>query len=300
MERFKRILYKLLFPGTAVVLLSIPALTGSMVYVFGFGHDSEWIAYPLYIVSAYALMILCAQVVQLLRSGIRARFYRNRYIRRYLTDIPFKVRVSLYLSLGVNLLYAAMNFGSGFYYRSVWSGTLATYYVFLSVVRFLLLRYVSRQGVGSHRAAEWRCYRLCGVILLPMNMALAGVVVLVLHESAAFEYAGMLIYMMALYAFCATITSIVNVFRYRKYDSPVLSASKVVNLAAALVSMLALETAMLTQFDGGENSGDFRQVMIGTTGAAVCAIVVGLAVYMIARASRQLKHIKNNNSETSV
>ncbi len=300
MERFKRILYRLLFPGTAVVLLSIPVLIGSMVYVFGFGHDSEWIAYPLYIISAYALVILCAQVVQLLRSGIRARLYQNRYIRRYLTDIPFKVRVSLYLSLGVNLLYAAMNLGSGIYYRSVWSGTLAAYYVFLSVMRFLLLRYVSRQGVGRHRAAEWRRCRLCGAILLPMNMALAGVVVLVLQDNEGFEYAGMLIYIMALYAFCATITAVVNVFKYRKYDSPVLSAAKVVNLAAALVSMLALETAMLTQFDSGENPENFRQVMIGTTGAAVCAIVVGMAVYMIAHATRQLRRIKNNNSETAV
>lgn len=300
MKRFKRILYKLLFPHSAVVILGIPALIGSMIYVFGFGHEEEWIAYPLYAVSAYSLLILCARLIRLLRSGIRARLYENRYIHRYLTDIPFKVRVSLYLSLGLNLLYAAMNLGSGIYYRSVWSITLAAYYVFLSVMRFLLLRYVSRQGVGNERTAEFRRYRLCGAILLPMTMALAGVVVLVLQDNEGFEYAGMLIYMMALYTFCATITAVVNVFKYRKYDSPVLSAAKVVNLAAALVSMLALETAMLTQFDTGENPENFRQIMIGTTGGAVCAIVVGIAVYMIVRATKKLREIENNNSETSV
>lgn len=300
MERFKRILYKLLFPHSAAVILGIPALIGSMVYVFGFGHEGEPVSYPLYAVSAYSLLILCARVIRFLRGGIRAQLYQNRHVRRYLTDIPYKVRVSLYLSLGINLLYAAMNFGSCIFYRSVWSGTLAMYYVFLSVMRFLLLRYVSRQGVGCERAAEFKRYRLCGAILLPMNMALAGVVVLVLQDNEGFEYAGMLIYMMALYAFCATITAVVNVFKYRKYDSPVLSAAKVVNLAAALVSMLALETAMLTQFDTGENPENFRQIMIGTTGAAVCAIVVGMAVYMIVHATKKLQEIKNNNSETSV
>ena len=36
---------------------------------------------------------------------------------------------------------------------------------------------------------------------------------------------------------------------YRKYHSPVISAARKVSLAAALVSMLSLETAMLSQFD---------------------------------------------------
>lgn len=300
MERFKRILYKLLFPGAAVVILSIPALIGSMVYVFGFGHDDDWIAYPLYAVSAYSLVILCAQTVRLLRSGIVARLCQNRYVHRYLTDIPFRVRVSLDLSLGFNLLYAAVNMGSGLYYLSVWSGTLAVYYLLLSVMRFLLLRYVGRQRIGRRCGAEWKRYRLCGAVLLPMNLALAGVIALVLHDNEGFEYPGMLIYIMALYAFCATITAIVNVFQYRKYHSPVLSAAKAVNLAAALVSMLALETAMLTRFDSGENPENFRQIMIGTTGAAVCVIVVGMAVYMIAHATAQLRRIKKNDLEKSV
>ena len=53
---------------------------------------------------------------------------------------------------------------------------------------------------------------------------------------------------MAMYAFYNIITAVMNVVKYRKYRSPVMSAAKVVSLAATLVSMLSLETAMLTQF----------------------------------------------------
>ena len=72
-----------------------------------------------------------------------------------------------------------------------------------------------------------------------------------------------------------------------------MSAAKAVNLAAALVSMLSLETAMLTQFDNGTTSPFFRQSMIASTGGAECAIVVGMGISMIAYSTRRLKKLKD-------
>lgn len=74
----------------------------------------------------------------------------------------------------------------------------------------------------------------------------------------------------------------------RRYKSPILSAAKVINLVAAMVSILSLETAMLAQF-GGDDDPLFRQVMTGATGGAVCTIVIGMAVYMIWGANNNLK-----------
>lgn len=59
-----------------------------------------------------------------------------------------------------------------------------------------------------------------------------------------------------------------------------MSAAKIINLTAALVSMLSLETAMLTQFGAGKDAA-FRQRMIAMTGTGVCALVLGMAVSMI-------------------
>lgn len=116
----------------------------------------------------------------------------------------------------------------------------------------------------DNKASEWRRYRLCGVILLLMNVALAGMVILAVNENSGFEYPGMLIYVMAMYAFYAVITAVRNVVKFRKYGSPVLSAAKVICLTAAMVSMLSLETAMLTRFGAAEDA-EFRQIMAGST-----------------------------------
>lgn len=297
MEKFKKILHRLLFPGTAVVILSVPIGAGLLAYTFLIAGENSPVAYVSYVISAYSLTIVCANFVPVIRKG-KQWLRRNPYTRRYLEDIPFKLRISLYLSLAINLLYAGVNGFSGIYYHSVWFGTLAAYYIFLSVMRFLLVRFSQKNGFGADQKAQFRRCRLCGVILIMMNMALAGVVILVLHENRGFEYAGSLIYAMALYTFYITIMAVINVVRYRKYNSPVMSAAKAVNLAAALVSMLSLETAMLTQFDNGSTAPFFRQAMLGSTGGIVCVIVVGMGAYMVVRSTRQLKRLKNNNPET--
>lgn len=119
---------------------------------------------------------------------------------------------------------------------------------------------------------------------------LAGenVVILVVHQNSGFEYPGMLIYVMAMYTFYATIMAVRNVIKFRRYGSPVLSAAKVISLTAALVSMLSLETAMLTQF-GAANDPAFRQVMTASTGAGISVLVLGMAIFMIVHSAKQMK-----------
>ncbi len=90
----------------------------------------------------------------------------------------------------------------------------------------------------------------------------------------------------------AQCAQVMNVVKYRKYHSPVMSAAKVISLAAALVSMLSLETAMLAQFDKGQNPKPFRRIMTGCTGGGVCAMVLGIAVYMVIQSTKQLGQLK--------
>ena len=89
--------------------------------------------------------------------------------------------------------------------------SLAAYYIFLAVMRYLLVRYAHKSGFGENTISELKRYRLCGAILIMMNLALAGVVILVLYQNRGFHYAGSLIYVMALYTFYTTIMAIINV-----------------------------------------------------------------------------------------
>ena len=53
--------------------------------------------------------------------------------------------------------------------------------------------------------------------------------------------------------------------------------------------MLALETAMLMQFDNGQNAPQSKQIMTAATGGGVCAIVFAMAVFMIVQSTKRLR-----------
>lgn len=90
--------------------------------------------------------------------------------------------------------------------------------------------------------------------------------------------------------------AVVNLVRDRKSGSPVMAAARGVNLAAALVSMLSLETAMLTQFNDGSKGAFFRRAMIGSTGGAVCVLVTVMGLYMVIHAARRIRKLRADSS----
>ena len=96
---------------------------------------------------------------------------------------------------------------------------------------------------------------------------------------------------MAAYTFTAFTVAIVNVVKYRKYSSPVFSASKAISLAAALVSMLTLGSTMLTTFRDGTMTEMGEKLMLGSIGGGVSILIVATAIYMIVTGTRKIKQL---------
>ncbi|MDE6744912.1 MAG: hypothetical protein K2J95_13635 [Lachnospiraceae bacterium] len=295
LPKMKKILEKIFFlPPVPTLLVAIPSYA-LVIYVLANGLENEIISYAAYLLSAYAAIITVTGItgiVRLVRQGIEnhplvKKVFSVPVIEKYFREVMFRTETSLYQGLFINLLYVIIKFCSGIYYRSVWFISLSFYYLLLALMRSSLLHYVRSRK--EDKVSECRRYRLCGIILLLMNQALVAVVVIAVKQNKGFEYSGLLIYAMALYAFYSIIMAVINVVKFRKYGSLIMSAAKVINLTAALVSMLSLETAMIAQF-GGDDSA-FRQIMTSATGAGVCLIVLGMAVYMIIRSTKILKQI---------
>lgn len=299
-QNIKIIMKKIFFlPPVPTMLIAIPSYS-LVIYALTAERVKPAVASIAYALSAYALIITVTRVADMIywiRTGIETHPFVRKMLTvpllyRYMKEEVFRAEAALYAGFFINLLYAGIKLLSGAYYKSVWFLTLAVYYILLAVMRFSLLHHMrKREKTGNSKAAPWRRYRLCGVILLFMNWALIGIIVLVIHQNSGFEYPGMLIYVMALYTFYATIMAVRNMIKFRKYGSPVLSAAKVINLTAALVSVLSLETAMLTQFGSADDAAS-RQIMMAATGFGVSAIVLGMAVYMIVHATKIIKTMK--------
>lgn len=307
MERIKRlkaVLKKIFFlPPLLTVLIAVP----SFIFVFvmlGIGDHSA-LAYIAYMLSAYAMVITITGlpgVIEAIRSGIDnlallRRIRSTALGGRLLGDDIFRSEITLRGGLFINILYAVMNLISGIRYHSTWFIVLACYYVLLSAMRAVLVRYVHCKPVGQDIPAEFRRYRACGVILLLMNQALVGIIIDMVTQNRGFFYPGLMIYAMAMYTFYITISAAINVIKYRNHGSPVISGGESHQPDRwHWFSRLSLETAMLAQF--GSDEAEFRRTMLGVSGGVVCAFVLAMAIYMIVRSTKQLRKLKNNNLET--
>lgn len=288
---WKKIGKKLLFPPIWVMILLTVFSAAALVSIFVKGLEEAPIAYGVYVLAFYTLVVVSAFLAMVLPAryqAIRQKVYDHPVGNRYLTDAAFRTHISLYVSLTVNLLYVGVNILSYVLYRSMWFVVLAGYYVILSVMRFLLVRYVRKVGIGKDRRGEWKRTMLCSSILLTVNFALSGSVLMILYQNRGYEYHGILIYVMAAYTFYMTTHAIIDLIKYRKYHSPVMTTAKVIALSAALVSMLSLETAMFSQF-GQDMTPENQWLMIALTGAGVSITVVTMSLYMIIRAKQEIK-----------
>ncbi len=300
MKDWKAICNKLLFPPSCIVIILTLISTVALVAVFVKGWENAPIAYVVYVVSFYSLTVLCFalwKVIPEYYKRVKGKVYDNKYANRYLTDVAFKTHVNLYRSLVINVLYVAFNAISAIIYSTYWFGIFAVYYAIMAIMRFLLIRYVNKNQIGKSRLGELKRSRLCAYILMTVNLALSGVVLMMVYFNRGFQYQGFLIYVMAMYTFYITTTAIIDMVKYRKYKSPVMSISKIIKLASALFSMLFLETAMFSQF-GADTSPKMQRIMIMATGGGISVIVVAMAVYMIVRATKEIRKLKINNSQT--
>ena len=287
----KKVGKKFLYPPVWVILVLTVISAAALVLVFVKGWDTSPVAYVTYVLAFYTLSVLCVLLWLVLPkryNEIKRKIYTHPLGHRYMTDAAFRTHISLYTSLGINLLYAAVNVVSFILDRSFWFVVLAGYYIILAVMRFLLVRYVRKVGIGKDRMGELKSTVGCSFILLTVNFVLSGAVLMILYQNKGFNYNGILIYVMAAYTFYITTHAIIDLIKYRKLGSPVMTTSKVIALSAALVSMLSLETAMFSQF-GQDMSPEKQRLMIALTGAGVSISVITMSVCMIIKSLKEIK-----------
>ena len=212
--------------------------------------------------------------------------------RSLMKDPLYRTHFFLYAGLGINLLYAVVKLVSGGRVRAPWLVVLGIYYIVLAVMRFSVLKSVRQKPFGADLPGEFRRYRLCGVILLGMNIVLAILVAAFVVQRQQDEKSLIRLILMAAYAFYTLIIAAVNLIRFRKYGSPLLSSAKVISLTAALVTMLTLEVSMIDSLTA-EPAARFRLIMLSASGAVICAWVLGMAIYMIVRGTVHLNQLQN-------
>lgn len=301
---FRSLWKKILNPPTYVKVLNfiitILSATLSLVMV-ALGLENGVLAIIAYILFGIAGVSLAYSVYLIIplfpkmKSGIIAWMEKRNFTHLLLRNFGFRTVIFAIGSFLMSLLFSGFNAYMGIKNSSIWYGALAAFYIALAFLRGGVLAYhKSRIGkkTQNDEYVKAKVYKNSGIITLILNIALSSAIAQMIFSDAHFTYMGWTIFAYAAYAFYKITMSIIALIKAHKQTDLTVRAIRNINLVDALVSILALQTALLSMFSEGEvNISIFNTF----TGIVVSLLSVGIGIYMIVSANKKMKEIQKEN-----
>ena len=267
----------------------------------------EPISITLYVLAAVGFVMICTvwmKAISVFVTSVVLPFLKRiRIINALITDRRLRTIWATSSVMGINLIYAAFNGMIGIRTHSAWYGSLAAYYLLLSVMRYMVVSYArgihtNKDPGDDQKKREVKVYRDCGIILSASGIALGGAVFMLVIGYGGKSYPGLMIYAVAAYTFCKLAMAIINKIKARKERSILLTTLKNISYCDAFVSLLSLQTALFAAF--GQNAGELVPTMNAMTGAGVCLMISGLGIFMVhdaKKSCRQKPRLKKEMKE---
>lgn len=274
------VLFAIILAGTLTLVIAIPEQTVYHFVLYPFA--AIFFAYFVYSIVIIAPKIK-AKIIKMLK--------KFKFANAMLESFGYRTVVFSIFSFAFNIVYVVFMGVLGILNGSAWYISITIYYLVLSFMKGNVFYSMKKQRHDEKRKAK--IYRDNGVMFVFMTVALSGIILLIYTSNMYFEYAGLLIYAIAVYTFYKLTLSIINIFKAKKEDDLYIQNIRNINLANALVSIVVLQVAMFQAFSP-ENNTSFANAL---TGAVVSAIILIIGIIMIVRANNILKQEKNNEKE---
>lgn len=247
----------------------------------------------LYILSAISLTYFVYTIVYFapkIKSKTIELMQKHKFTKTLLNDYGYRTVAFSIFSFVLNISYVVFVAVLAFMTRSAWYISITTYHLILILMKGNIFISKKKHNTEVKKA---RAYKYCGIMFLFLTIALSGIIVLIYTSNMYFEYAGLMIYVVAVITFYKLTLSIYNIFKARKQDDLYIQSIRNTNLVSALVSVVVLQVAMFQAFSPEYNTSFAN----GLTGGLISAIILSLAIYMIVTSNKKLKLLEIKNEE---
>ena len=296
-------------PAFIKVLTFISAVLfiGGAMAILIIGYEGnialEILAYTLFGLSALTLaysVYFIVRWIPSLKNKIIEAIDSKKFTRTLREDYGFRTVIFAIGSFCMSIAFGFFNGYMGIAYASIFNGALAMYYIVLALVRGGVLVH---HGKGAKKDDTYhekddekraKIYRNVGILILVLSIALSGIIAQMIFDDRHFSYPGWTVFAFAAYAFFKITMSIINLFKARKHDDMTVKAIRNVNLTDAMVSILALQTALLHAFG---TEGIDISLYNTLTGCVVSAGTYAIGIIMIVTGAKALKKIKNGEKK---
>lgn len=275
---------KFLYPKNHILLIGLLVIITSLIYLVFFNGFGTSISYVLYLVMTYFLITICIKVYTIIKTKIDKFIDNDKYLSKYKNDHKLRYKISLFASLIFNIIYALFKLVSGIVFKSFWFISFSLYYFLLIILRSNIAK--EEFNNNTDLKSEFIKYKKTGIILLFTNIILTIIILIIVNQKIMNIYPDWMAISVAVYTFYLLFNSIYNLIKYRKYKSPLISSSKVINVITSLVSLISLEIILIPTFGRGQT--EFFEIMIISTGGGIALIIIIISLYMIIRSTEWL------------
>lgn len=262
---------------------------GGLIWVFSNGRDQWWPSYILYSLSAYCLTAICVKVPGAIRrekQWIRA----HPRVAEILKNSELKFSLKLYVEQFINFAYGIFKIVSGVVIGSAWVGADGIYNMMQALIQ--LFQILRRKKPGSLQK-QWSSYRFCGVLIFLMHLTLIGIVFQMVNWNRVEESGEIMIIATAAFAFYKFISSFIELAQDRKHKQPIDSSVRMLKLSQAIFAIFSLQAGLLHTFGTGETWEHWLNL---AAGCVVCLLTVAMGIYMVRRANREIKKIRETEN----
>lgn len=264
------------------LFLVITEQNQSFVHYILYGLSAILLAYFVYTIVIFAPKI---------KNKIISILKKYKFTNELLENFGYRTIIFSICSMCLNIAYVIFQGILAFMTLSAWYISLTAYYLVLSILKGNV--FYSKKWNKDDKVKQAKTYRWCGFMFIFLTIALSGIIVLIYTSNMYFEYAGLLIYVIATYTFYTLTLSIVNIFKARKQNDLYIQSIRNVNLVTSLVSIVVLQVALFQAFSPESNTSFAN----GLTGGAVSLVILGLGMFMVIKANKILKSLGEANGK---
>lgn len=277
------IILTLVFCISSIILVCLGLTAFVLSYVI-YAFAGVTLSYAMFLIVKYSPR-LKAQFLEFLKS--------KKFTRELLENYGYRTAVTTLVSLILNVLFGLFEITMSAISLSIWYGALGLYHIILSFTRLGILqtsRKKFKQGLSENKY-KLGLYKRTGVCIILLNLALSGAIVQMMFSQRAFMYVGLMIYAMAAFAFYKITIAIVGLVKAKRTNNLSTEAFKNLNVVDGIVSIYALQTALIATFSTPETDMSYMNLI---TGVVVVILTIGLGALMIIKSNKLKKKLKEN------
>ncbi len=221
---------------------------------------------------------------------VKAIIYKNKFATRYVYDYEYRSNIVMQIGFLGNTAYALINLFLGLISGQVWFIAIGVFYTIFGFLKFALLvkqaHLLKSENMRERKATALRVWRFFGASVLIINVPNTIMVAQMIYNNKNYYYGPIITFIYFIYTSIYFVAAVVKVFQARMRKNPIFTAYSNMSFCGALMSVLALQTAMINAFGLGDA---MRRTANTITGSLVITIFYIISIVVIISTTLQLK-----------